>query len=166
MTCKSVEDAAKVQIHDRSLHLIFSEDVFEHIPLPSLQLLIPKMARWLKATGLAFIRPNIFTGISGGHLGEWFPHTVENKSMLRKSEPWEHLRKKRYQANTYLNRLSRSRYRDLFSLCLRIIEERTKFPHLGREFLTLEVRRELQSFTHDELFSNKVLFVLKPMVTS
>ncbi len=157
-----VDDAANVEIQPQSLDLIFSEDVFEHISLSSLEKLIPKMAKWLKPDGLALIRPNIFTGILGGHLAEWFAHTLKNRSMPRKSEPWEHLRKKRYQANTYLNQLSRADYRNLFSSSFEILEERVKNPNLGKEYLSPEVLEELKGYTDEELFSNQVLFVLKP----
>jgi SAM-dependent methyltransferase len=157
-----VADAARIEICDRSLDLIISEDVFEHIHLSSVKVLVPKMARWLRPNGLALIRPNIFTGITGGHLAEWFPHTLNDKSRSRKSEPWEHLRKKRYQANTCLNQLMRVDYRDLFGSSFYILEERVREPHLGREFLTPEVASELSSYGEDELFSNRVLFVLKP----
>ena len=157
-----VDDAANLEIQPQSLDLIFSEDVFEHIPPPSLKVLIPKMAQWLKPNGLALIRPNIFTGITGGHLAEWFPQALENKNMLRKSEPWEHLTKKRYRANTYLNQLSRSDYRNLFGSSFHILEERVKEPSLGREFLSPEVLVNLKGYTDEELFSNLTLFILKP----
>ncbi len=157
-----VQDAASLKIPDQSLDLIFSEDVFEHIPLSSLEALLPKMALWLKPNGLALIRPNIFTGITGEHLAEWFPHTLANKSMSRKSEPWEHLRKKHCRANTYLNQISRADYRNLFGSCFHILEERVKEPNLGREFLTPEVLSDLRDYPEDELFSNQVLFVLRP----
>lgn len=155
-----IGDAANLNVPSRSLDLLLSEDVFEHIPLSSLEVLVPKMSRWLKPDGLAVIRPNIFTGITGGHLAEWFPHTLKDKS--RKSEPWEHLRKKRWQANTYLNQLTRADYRDLFSSSFHILEEKVGEPDLGREFLTPSVASELTSYGEDELFSNRVLFVLKP----
>lgn len=157
-----VDDAVNLKIQPHSLDLIFSEDVFEHIPPHSLKVLIPTMAQWLKPNGLALIRPNIFTGITGGHLAEWFPQALENKNMQRKSEPWEHLSRNRYQANTYLNQLSRSDYRNLFSSAFQILEERVKDPNLGREFLSPEVLVNLKGYSDEELFSNLTLFVLKP----
>lgn len=81
--------------------------------------------------------------------------------MLRKTEPFEHLRKRRHPANTYLNELTRAEYRRLFQKHFDIIEERVTRPNLGRQYLTDEVRKELSSYSEDELFSNQVLFVLK-----
>lgn len=35
-------------------------------------------------------------------------------------------------------------------------------PNLGQEFLTGDVARDLAAYPEEELFSNKVLFVLRP----
>lgn len=157
-----VDDAAALELPERSLDLIFSVDVFEHIPRPSLETLIPKMAQWLNPCGLALIRVGVYTGIIGGHLTEWFPHTLKDPTIRRKSEPWEHLRKERYLANTYLNQLARTDYRQLFGASFHILEERVADPDMGREFLTPEVRDELREYPEEELFSNLVTFVLRP----
>jgi ubiquinone/menaquinone biosynthesis C-methylase UbiE len=157
-----VSDAAQLDIPPASLDLIYSEDVFEHIPPDSLKALIPKMATWLKPEGLALIRPSIFTGITGGHLAEWFPQALDNPSMQRKSEPWEHLRKKRYLENTYLNQFSRADFRHLLSQSFEILEERVKDPEMGKSFFSEEVAADLTNYPEEELFSNLVMFVLKP----
>jgi SAM-dependent methyltransferase len=152
------QDAASVDWPDQSLDLITSESVFEHIPQPSLDVLLAKMARWLKPTGIALIRPDVFTGISGGHLLEWFD-LKENKA--RRSEPWEHLRKKRYQGNVYLNEFTRADYRRMFSEYFEILEENVVDPDQGRQFYTPEVARDLSAYGEDELFSNGVQFILR-----
>ena len=157
-----VEDAADLSLPEHSLDLIVSEDVFEHIPALSLEVLVPAMAVWLKAGGLALIRPNIFTGISGGHLVEWFAYNLHGTRLRRRSEPWEHLRKQRYRANTFLNALSRADYRRLFSAHFEILAERVTAPDLGKAFLTPDVARDLAAYSPEELFSNQVLFVLRP----
>jgi len=162
-----VDDAASAgfsaQVGEGVLDLIFSEDVFEHIPTAALQAIVGRMAGWLKPSGLALITPNIWTGIIGGHLTEWYPHTM-SKPMQRKSEPWEHLRKGRFQSNTYLNQMTRAEYRELFREHFNIIEEVVKAPQLGSQYLTEDVRRDLGEVPEDELFSNNVLFVLRRKV--
>ena len=156
-----VGDAAKMTVPKGSIDLIISEDVVEHIPMPALESAVTNMANALKPDGLAFIRPTIFTGITGNHLVEWFQHNVQSLDMERKSEPWEHLRKKRYQADTYLNQLSRAQFRELFGKRFDILEERVQFPDLGREYLSPAVRDELSAYDEEELFSNQVMFVLR-----
>ncbi|HEV3228197.1 MAG TPA: class I SAM-dependent methyltransferase [Solirubrobacteraceae bacterium] len=141
--------------------LIVSEDVFEHISEDSLGALVPALARWLAPTGLALIRPNIYTGITGGHLVEWNRRSFSRRSR-RRSEPWGHLRGRGYQANTYLNRLTRDDYRKLFEAHFEILDEQVALPDLGRELLTESVRQELRSWDEEELFSNQVRFVLRP----
>jgi hypothetical protein len=157
-----VADAAGLSIAEQSLDFIYSEDVFEHIPADALSVLTAKMARWLKPSGLALIRPNVFTGIVGGHLAEWFPQVVDDRSRRRRSEPWEHLRRRRFRPNTYLNELSRADYRELFAKEFEILEERVRDPNLGRAYLTDETAAELAPWSQEELFSNQTLFILRP----
>jgi SAM-dependent methyltransferase len=157
-----VSDAADLDLPDDSLDLIVSEDVFEHVATGSLGRLVPAMARWLRPGGLALIRPNVFTGITGGHLVEWYRSSFERPGLVRRSEPWEHLRRRRFIANTHLNELTRSDYRSLFSTAFEILEERVRLPDLGREHLTPEVAADLSDWSEEELFSNQVLFVLRP----
>jgi hypothetical protein len=148
------------------IDFVYSEDVFEHIPIDSLRRIVGYMADSLKPDGIALIRPMIFTGICGGHHLEWFPHTMErgsgNRPTQRVTEPWEHLRKNRHRAGTYLNGLSRAEYVSLFLERFEILEQRVMRPGLGREYMTDEIRAELCSYSDDELFSNNVLFVLRP----
>jgi SAM-dependent methyltransferase len=147
------------------LDFIYSEDVFEHIPSEGLQRMAGAMAASLKPDGLAFIRPDVFTGITGGHHPEWYAHTL-SAPRRRRSEPWEHLRKGRFSASTFLNRWSRADYRRLFARHFEIVEERASNPDLGREFLTPEVRAELEQYPEAELLSNQVLYLLRPKGTS
>lgn len=156
-----VGDAAKMAIPANTIDLIISEDVVEHIPMPALENVIDNMADALKPDGLALVRPTIFTGITGSHLVEWFQHNVDSRTMQRKSDPWEHLRKKRYVADTYLNELTRAQFRKLFSRRFDVLEERVQFPDLGRQYLTPQAREELKDYDEYELFSNQVMFVLR-----
>jgi SAM-dependent methyltransferase len=159
----SVGDAGDVDLPAGSVDLVFSEDVFEHIERGTLERLVPKVARWLRPGGLALIRPNIFTGIVGGHLLEWSRAAMRNPSSSRKSAPWEHLRAQRFEPNTYLNKLTRADYRELLWGSFEIVEERVAHPDLGREHLDEATRAELTDWPDEELFSNQTLFVLRPL---
>jgi hypothetical protein len=158
-----IADAANLVVPEGSLDLIFSEDVFEHVGQDSLTTLVPLMARWLKPDGLALIRPNIFTGITGGHLVEWYRRSLATGRSRRRSEPWDHLRGQRIQPNTFLNRLWRRDYRELFGTHFEILDEQVALPDLGREYLTGAAARELEAVPEEELFSNQVRFVLRPL---
>ncbi len=160
-----VGNASTIDLPAASLDLVYSEDVFEHIQIDEVKALLKKMRVWLKRGGIALIRPCIFTGITGGHLTEWYPHTL-NMPMERRTEPWEHLRKQRIQANCFLNKLRPIDYRSIFSKDFEICEERVESPNQGRNFLTPEVRRELEEYDETELLSNRVLFVLRPRETA
>jgi SAM-dependent methyltransferase len=155
-----VGDAVTYDYGPEPIDLIYSEDVFEHIPPADVERLVARMATALAPGGIALIRPNIFTGITGSHLAEWYKDQVADNGPKR-SEPWEHLRKARFSANTYLNRLPRSAYREIFNRHFEILEETVSHPGLGIQWFTPEVRQELSSWSEDELFSNQVQFVLR-----
>jgi Methyltransferase domain len=156
-----VADAAELELPEGSIDLVISEDVFEHIERGALERIVPRMAGWLKPGGLALIRPNVFTGITGGHLIGWSRRALRQPPADRQSEPWEHLRKRRFEANTYLNELTRADYRALFASSFEILEERVAQPGLGREHLDERARAELSEWPDEELFSNQTLFVLQ-----
>jgi hypothetical protein len=156
-----VGDAATYNFGAEPVDLVYSTDVFEHIPLNGLESLLERLAAQASPRGLLLITVNIFTGITGGHLTEWYGHLVDSDAP-KVSEPWEHLRKRRYTANTYLNRLSRAAYRELFSRHFDTLEEWVIDPDLGRQWLTPAVRAELSDWSEDELFSNRVMFTLRP----
>ncbi|MDE3201992.1 MAG: class I SAM-dependent methyltransferase [Acidobacteriota bacterium] len=156
-----VGDAARFDYGPEPIDLIYSEDVFEHIAPESLELLMQRLASVVSSDAVLLIRPNIFTGITGGHLPEWYEYEVD-QSFARRSEPWEHLRKRRYTANTYRNHLSRAEYRRLFSRHFDILEEKVTHPMLGVQWMTPEIRAELSTWSDEELFSNTVQFVLRP----
>jgi hypothetical protein len=157
-----VGDAASLELPPVSFELVYSEDVFEHMPENSIRCLLPKLAGWVDRKGFCLIRPNIFAGITGGHLTDWFTPAEVNACRKRKAEPWEHLRKRRFMPTGYLNGLTRAQYRDLFSVDFEILEERVRYPNLGRQHLSEEIAGELSGFGEEELFSNQVQFVLKP----
>jgi hypothetical protein len=156
-----IGDAGELELPAASVDLVFSEDVFEHIPRAALERLVPRMALWLRPGGLALIRPNIFTGIVGGHLLEWSRASLQEGERRRRSEPWEHLRKQRLAANTYLNEVTRAQYRELFAGSFEILEERVAQPDLGRQYLDQAARAELAEWSEEELFSNQTMFVLR-----
>jgi hypothetical protein len=156
-----VGDAADLVLEPASLDLVYSEDVFEHMPEESIKRLLPRLASWIGHKGICLIRPNVFTGITGGHLTDWFSAADVGAVRRRRSEPWEHLRKKRFSPNTFLNGMKRAQYRQLFEEHFEIVEENVRYPDLGRSHLTPEVAEELAEFGEDELFSNQVQFVLK-----
>ncbi|MDB5653470.1 MAG: methyltransferase family protein [Tardiphaga sp.] len=136
---------------------IYSDDVFEHIPGDSLVAVMDLMHKNLAPSGVAVIRPFVFTGISGGHNIEAYPDKVDEMNV---SHAWKHLRDPDFKVDTYLNRLSRSWYRREFSKRFDIVADTALLGKLGTRFLTEDVRQQLQEFDDYELFSNKVEFVL------
>jgi hypothetical protein len=156
----ATEPEAWRRFEGSTFDLIISEDVFEHIPAQRIPPLCQIMAEHMYEDSLALIRPFVFSGISGGHLVEWFAEDV-HRVRRRRAAAWEHLRAKRYRPNTYLNELRLADYRRLFAEDFDILSEEFLQNDLGRQYLTPEIREELKGYTDEELFANNVLFVLR-----
>ena len=144
---------------------IYSEDVFEHIPRDLLPDVVSLMARSMSDRSLSVITPMIFTGISGGHDIDWYPHRVDVEDVSR-TPAWGHLLGEATLGDTHLNKLTRKEFRDLFMTEFDIVQEEETRPDLGRRHLTAERRQALQAFDEQELFSNTVRFVLRKKRTA
>ena len=102
----------------------------------------------------------VFTGISGGHDVGWYPHKVESKHVER-GPPWGHLYDEDLGADTFLNKLTRRETANSSKGASEIHAEELVYPLLGREYLTEDVAERLGNVPEEELFSNKVRFVVK-----
>jgi SAM-dependent methyltransferase len=140
---------------------IYSVDVFEHIPKPQVDAIVKAMAGALSPNGVALIRPDLFTGISGSHLPEWYKERL-GETFVRKAPPWDHLRQNRFPANSYLNKMRLAEYEDIFGKHLSVAEKNPIDYGLGRAYLTPEVRDELKDYSEDELLTNNINYVLTP----
>lgn len=155
-----VGDIAHAALPPGSVDFLYSEDVFEHIPGEALEGVCAGIARALAPGGVALIAPAVHTGIAGGHLVEWYPCTLD-RPLARRSEPWEHLRRRRYAADCALNEWRVSQFRSLFERHFAIEQVDNLQPGLGRRFLTPALRAELADYGEDELLSHKWRFVLR-----
>lgn len=155
-----VGDIATANLPAGSVDFFYSEDVFEHIPRDALDAVCAGMASAMSADALAVISPSVYTGISGGHLVEWYPHTFEHPRQ-RRSEPWEHLRRRRFHADCFLNEMRVRDYRALFARHFDIAAVDNVHAGRGRQFLTDAIRTELADYDEDELLSDKWRFVLR-----
>lgn len=142
-----------------NVDFIHSDDVFEHIPAEALEGILATMAGQLADDGVAVITPNVFTGIGGGHDLGWYMGQV-NQDISGRGPPWGHLTGETPPADTYLNKMLRSEYRELFARHFQIVSEEAVLGRLGSQYLTEERRKALSNFSEDELFSNRVRFVL------
>lgn len=155
-----VGDVADVSLAPESIDFIYSEDVFEHIPREALDGVCTSLAQALTPQGLALISPSVYTGISGGHLVEWYPHTL-NADMDRRSDPWEHLRQRRFTPDCFLNEMRLYEYQRLFERHFTVEAVHNLQAGHGRSFLTEDVRKELDDYSEDELLGDKWRFVLR-----
>jgi len=140
--------------------LVYSDDVFEHIPEADLIRLVELMAEAIPPQGIAVISPMIFTGIKGGHYVEYYGYS--DGPAPQGVPPWDHLRQRTVDTNTYLNELPRAPYEAIFREHFDILDETEVTPGLGRNLMNDSLRSELGAYDERELFSNKVRFVLRP----
>lgn len=144
------------------LDLVYSEDVFEHIPKENLDAVLQCIILHLRRDGLMLIRPNIWTGITGGHFVEWY-QTNANKNERKRRPPWSHLVTGRGEPTVYLNKMTLSAYSELFSRHCDIIDVINAEYGLGADLLTDEMLAGIPAtFSRDDLLTNNVLFVMKP----
>lgn len=160
-----VGDATHPATWDRmreQFDFVYSEDVLEHIPAEVLA--IELLHHHMKDGAVAIISPMIFTGISGGHDLGWYPSVVDQPDGKR-GPAWGHLTGETPPTDSFLNKVTRAQYRELFAPWFVIEREELVYPGLGSSFLTEERRRALSGYDEDELFSNKVRFVLRKKST-
>jgi hypothetical protein len=139
---------------------VYSSDVFEHIPPDHLRTALGLMAKAMSERSVAVLTPMVFTGIAGGHDLDWYPYRA-NEPLGERTPPWGHLTGESKAADTYVNKLSRKDFRAMLAEVFEIVEERGLDPDLGRRHLTPERRAALKDYDEDELFSNRVFFVVR-----
>lgn len=160
MVAGDLADAAVWARAGTPFDFIYSEDVFEHIPRETLPQVVSLMADAMSDNAVAIITPMIFTGIAGGHDLDWYPHRVDLADR-RRGPAWGHLTGENKPGDTFLNRMSRKEFRELFAGRFDILQEDQIRGDLGRQYLTEERRLTLGAFDKGELFSNNVRFVLR-----
>jgi hypothetical protein len=153
------KDETWAQLPDQ-IDMVFSEDVFEHIPSQSMPHVLKTIASRVSDQSIVVIAPAIFTGIAGGHDIDWYPHRVANE-LDGRTPPWGHLTGEAGPVDTFLNKLKRSDYRSMFEKDFIILEEIELSPRLGEQYLTSDRRKQLAEYSDEDLFSNKVRFILK-----
>lgn len=147
-------DAAAMDFNDCSFDAVYSRAVFEHLPCP--EAVVREIHRVLRPGGTAIITLHLYTCDSGCHdarilMGQrgQLPH-------------WAHLRPQYshlVRENSYLNRYSLERWRDLFKTELpgSDVHAMCDAPVADRqELLVLRKAGELSSYSDDELLSSSV----------
>ena len=144
-----------------SFTFAFSEDVFEHIPGEDIPHVLDNIKTWLQPGGIAVIRPNVWTGITGGHDPDYYPDEIL-AGRAPHTKAWMHLLQPDFKVNTYLNRLRLQDYVRLFSERFEILEVIQKHKQLGKEYLSADLLSQLSpDYSEEELLTNQISFVLR-----
>ncbi len=147
-----VYDGVHLPLADRSVDLVVSHEVFEHIvDVPAV---LAELARVLRPDGRIYIYIHNFTSLSGGHHIAW-KHPDAHPS--RVVEPWDHLRTRRHSdIPSWLNGLREQDYRPMFETVFEIDEWRATSEEGGAQ-LTDDVRKELAQYSERELLTKGFL---------
>lgn len=142
------------------LDLVYSEDVFEHIPRDKIVAICELVREKLRGGGLFLPNVNVFTSITGAHMPEWFRENLGD-GRRKRIPPWGHLTRDDVQPDTYLNRLRLADYREIFSKHFTIEDEIEVFPGLGDAWLSDDVAQALPDYSREELLANNRRFILR-----
>ena len=151
-----VMDATRMTFESESFDFIFSRSVFEH--MDNVEAAVKEMNRVLRPDGIAVVTVHLFPCLSGGHSAEW----IEPDRFPSTSIPlWDHLRENRFPANTYLNKLTIGRYREIFRAQTEVLKELTWTE--GEKLLTKEIEEELRNkgYTREDLLTSTIIFCVK-----
>jgi SAM-dependent methyltransferase len=152
-----VYDGVNLDLPDASVDLVVSHEVFEHVA--DLDGLLASLQRVLKPDGRTYIYIHAFTSLSGGHHIAWkHPDTKPS----RRVPPWDHLRERRHaDIPSWLNGLREADYRRAFERRFDILDWIRVGPE-GTALLTPEIRRELASYSEDELLTKGYIVIAAP----
>jgi SAM-dependent methyltransferase len=152
-------DATRLDFPDNSVDLVYSYQVFEHIPDP--ELVWRESMRVVKPGGCVFTLLHLYTSDSGCH----------DLRIIRNDHSqtgyWPHLRpsaKSLVQNSAYLNELTLAQWTDLIGRVFGATDiEYQREEHLRTELEKLRAAGELKGFTDDELLvRNIVVAWVKP----
>lgn len=143
-----------------AIDIVFSTDVFEHILPAELEVLLTTIRSRLAPGGIVVTRPVVYTGIAGGHAVSWYPQNVD--AQTDGTTAWGHLLDPDFTINTYLNKLTRRDFVEMFKrVGFEIRGDFAEFGRMGEQWMTEERRAALAHYDDYELFSNRVEFLLR-----
>jgi len=149
-------DATRMALDSGSFDFIFSRSVLEHVD--DVAAAVREINRLLRPHGIAVLLIHLFPCLSGGHNLEWsHPNPLSPPNV----PPWDHLRDRRFPADTFLNRFTISQYRQIFQDGMHVLEEQTFIE--GEKFLTEEIEEELKAkgYTKEDLLTSTLLLCVK-----
>ncbi len=150
-------DAASTKLSTDSVDIHYSANVFEHIPLETLSLILREAHRILKPGGLAAHHVD-----TSDHFAHSDP-SISRINFLRFEEPqWRHYYDNRY---SYLNRCHDSDYIKLFrSESYELKSSRFELDHKMLELLKegFPLASTFQSKSHEDLCRGSLMYVATP----
>lgn len=139
-------DVGRLPFPDGFFDLATSVAAFEHfLDVPRV---VAELYRVIRPGGLVWVSIHLFTSPSGGHNVSFTE--IPLRHIPAGVEPWDHLRKRRLPFTVPLNEWRSSQYLEAFARHFHVLNHHCILRE-GEEFLTPELARELDAYSHDEL---------------
>lgn len=154
-----IMDATRMAFDSGSFDFIFSRSVLEHVD--DVAAAAREINRLLRPDGMAVLFIHLFPCLSGGHCLAWGHPDPSSPPGVA---PWDHLRDRRFPADSYLNRLTIGQYRQIFRDAMEVVEEETFVE--GEAFLTREIEEELaaKGYTREDLLTSTLLLCARKKI--
>lgn len=156
-------DARKMSVteldfDDATFDLVVSHEVFEH--LSDVEGALRELRRILEPDGLTYIYVHNYTSLSGGHHIAWKYPDLEPSRVV---PPWDHLRENvAPDIPSWINRWREHQYRAAFEREFEVLD----WIHTEREGAALlepDIRRELSTYSEEELLTKGFIAVARPI---
>ncbi len=146
-----------IDFPDNTFDLVVSHEVFEHIS--DVPAAVRNLQQMMKPEAITYIYIHNYTSISGGHHIAWkYPDTEPSPIV----PPWDHLRQNRYpDISSKLNKLREHEYEQIFKPRFETIDW-IRTCSEGKDFLTPEIRGELNEYTREELLTKGFIIIARP----
>lgn len=140
-------DAMEMDFPDCQFDFVYSRFFLEHIE--DIRGLAEEISRVLKPGGKTYHVFALYTTLDGAHTLDW-----------RRYEPWQHLTG-HVEGNAYVNKYRLEQYKEFFESVFGEgnVEIRTKINEFSREYLTPQLRAQLNDYSEDELLTSSPVIV-------
>jgi ubiquinone/menaquinone biosynthesis C-methylase UbiE len=150
-------DACQTNFDGEQFDLIVSNAAFEHFK--DVSAVLKEMKRIMKQDAIIHVEIHLFPSLTGGHNILW-SDPDNQRVLLGKVQPWDHLRKQKNKVNIFLNKLRERDYHKLFSNTFEILEWINEYWEPDH-FLTRELSLELSDYSREELLKRAIVVIAR-----
>lgn len=149
-------DVTDLPLPHNTFDLVTSVAAFEHFL--AVPMVVAELQRVVRPGGVVYVRIHLFTCPSGGHNVRITE--IPLRSVPRRVDPWDHLRKRILPFHVPLNEWRRDQYLAEFQKHFEILKHYCAMRE-GEHLLTPEIESELADYSRDELTCGAYVIVAR-----